>query len=533
MLKGIALLIFSLLIPALAAQNLRSGGTLPPEQALMDVRHYTLALTVDPAGKSISGYTEVRARFSEKPTTILLDLWHGLTVTRVTVNGKAADFEHTADDRLRISPQNLSVKPSDNQTIRIYYQGKPGIAERPPWIGGFQWEKDSRGNPWIAITCQNEGGKIFFPCKDHPSDEPDEGADLLITVPRGLVVAGPGLLVSQKNKGPFTTFHWRTRYPISNYCLVFNIGRFKKVSRTYTTVNHNTVPMEFYVLEENAHRADSLLQLLEEACRILEKYFGEYPWVNEKIGVCETPHLGMEHQTLIAYGNQYRYTSVKGRPHDWLLVHEFGHEWWANKITNRDWAHMWIQEGICSFADALHLLEKGGEEAYRQAMLRYALNSQNKIPIVQADHADTDQSYHSDIYGKGAFFMHTLRFIMGDEVFFKTLKKLATDARYVSPNTITTDDVEQLFSEAHGKSLRPVFDLYLRSTQKLEFEAVRTSANRYNLRVRNLDDEIPVEVLTSKGLQKITIGKTPVQVESDAPLQIDPNGYYLKRIILE
>ncbi len=527
---GICLFLYFISLPA---QNLRSGGPLKPEQAVMDVRHYTIALTVDPAGQAIAGYAELRLNFSTLPETILLDLWHGLTVTRVTVNGKPTSFEHTSDDLLRINPRHLSALPQQVQTVRIEYHGKPGIAVRPPWIGGFQWEKDQNGNPWIAVTCQNEGGKVFFPCKDHPSDEPDEGADLLITVPKGLVAAGPGVLVNRKTKGNQTTFHWRTRYPISNYCLVFNIGKFKKISRPYTTVNGQTVPMDFYVLEEHANRADSLLLLLEEACRILEKYFGEYPWAKEKIGVCETPHLGMEHQTLIAYGNKFRYTKVNGRPHDWLLVHEFGHEWWANKVTNRNWAHMWIQEGICTFADALHLQEKGGPEAYRQAMLGHALNAQNKWPIVQGDDVDTDQAYHSDIYGKAAFFMHTLRYILGDEVFFATLKKLATDARYVSPNTVTTDDVELLFSTAYGKSLRPIFDLYLRTTQKLEFRVVQTANNRYTIQLHNLDDEIPVEVLTSEGKQRLLVSKNPGEIESAVPPQIDPDGYYLKKVILE
>ncbi|MDW8331960.1 MAG: M1 family metallopeptidase [Cyclobacteriaceae bacterium] len=517
----------------LYAQNLPSGGRLKPEQAIMDVRHYTLALEVNPQTQTLSGYTEVRINYSQVPSSIVLDLWHGLTVTRVLVNGKPASFQHTQDDVLKIDAQHVKPGNLTNQTVRVYYNGKPGIAERPPWIGGFQWEKDSRGNPWVAITCQNEGGKIFFPCKDHPSDEPDEGADLLITVPKGLVAAGPGLLISQKNKGSQTTFHWRTQYPISNYCLVFNIGKFKKVSRPYITIAGNTVPMDFYVLEEHEDKAQSLLTLLEESCRILEKYFGEYPWVKEKIGICETPHLGMEHQTLNAYGNKFRYTKINGRDHDWLLVHEFGHEWWANKITNRDWAHMWIQEGICSFADALHLLEKGGPDAYRQAMQRNAWNAQNKLPIVQGEEINSDQAYHSDIYGKGAFFMHTLRYVLGDDVFFPALKKLATDPRYVSPNTVTTDDVEQLFSSAYGRSLKPLFDLYLRTTQKLDIQLVQTGDKQFRISLLNLDDEIPVDIVTSTGRQRMMVGKNPKQIISDTLPQIDPDGFYLKRLLIE
>jgi aminopeptidase N len=524
---------FIVIIVPLYAQNLLSGGKLKPEQAVMDVRHYTIALTVNPRDQTINGYAEVSVHFAGLPETIILDLWHGLQVRSVRVNGRPVRFVHTENDEVRISPEHLSNTTNSTHVIRIDYGGKPGIAERPPWIGGFQWEQDSRGNPWIAITCQNEGGKIFFPCKDHPSDEPDEGADLIITVPRGLTVAGPGLLISQRTKGKQTTFHWRTQYPISNYCLVFNVGKFKKVSRTYTTVEGNQVPMEFYVLEENVHKAPSLLNLMEEACTILEKYFGEYPWVNEKIGICETPHLGMEHQTMNAYGNKFRYTKVGGRDHDWLLVHEFGHEWWANKITNRDWAHMWIQEGFCSFADALHILEKGGEEAYRATMQRHAWSISNEIPVVQGEEIPTDQAYHSDIYDKGAFFLHSLRYIMGDSLFFPTLKKLATDAEYISPNTVTTDQVEALFSRAYGKSLKPVFDLYLRTTDKLEVSVQQNGPDTYQISLLNINMELPMDIVTHAGKIRIRVGPQPLTIKSNNVPLIDPDLYYLKKVILE
>jgi len=460
---------------------------------------------------------------------LLFDFWHGLQVSKVFVNGKQKTFEHGEDDLIRIA-QHL---PAGKVKVKIDYEGTPGVSERAPWTGGFQWEKDSQGNPWIAITCQGEGGKIFFPCKDHPSDEPDEGADLFITVPKGLVVAGPGLLIKQKNSKEKSTFHWKTNYPISNYCLVFNIGKYKKVSRDYTTINGTKVPMDFYVLEESESKAMYQLDLLANATRILEKYFGEYPWAKEKIGLCETPHLGMEHQTLNAYGNQFRYTKVGDTDFDWLLVHEFGHEWWANKVTNRDWADMWIQEGICTFADALHIYEIGGQQEYLKRMQRTARETQNKIPIVQGEEIDSDQAYHGDIYGKGAFFMHTLRYIMGDEIFFPTLKRLATEPQYTYINSVTTNDVEQLFSTAYSKSLKPIFDLYLRTTNKLEISLRQTGEDTYKVQLVNLDYEIPIEVATSTGTQKIVISKTPVTITSASIPILDQDVYYLKKVILE
>jgi aminopeptidase N len=522
---------FSFLMLQLSAQNLKSGGVLKPEQAIMDIRHYTVALDVDPQQKSINGYAEIDFNLLKPADRLLFDFWHGLTISQLWVNGKTQPYTHTPDDYIKISlPYEL---PTGKVKVKVAYGGKPAIAERAPWVGGFQWEKDSLGNPWIAITCQGEGAKIYFPCKDHPSDEPNEGADLIITVPKGLVVAGPGILQNVMVKKDKATYHWKTNYTISNYCIVFNVGKYKVVKRTYTTVAGHQVPMEYYVLEQNAAKADHLLDLFEQSCHIQEKYFGEYPWVKEAIRASETPHLGMEHQTNIAYGNKYRYEKVGGKDFDWLLHHEFGHEWWANKVTNRDWAHMWIQEGICSFGDMLATRELAGEEAYQKRMVQTALRTQNKYPIVRGEEVDSDSAYQGDIYGKGAFFMHTLRYIMGDDVFFPTLKKLATDPQYTYDNTVVTADVEKLFSQAYGKSLQPLFHLFLYTTDKLEVYVKQTKDNEYEVKLLNLDMNIPLDIQTDGGLQRIMVGRKEISVKSNSPLLIDPKMFYLKKVVME
>ncbi len=515
----------------LPAQNLKSGGVLKPEQAIMDIRHYTVALDVDPVQKSINGYAEIDFNLLKPTGNLLFDFWHGLTISQLWVNGKTNTYTHTNDDYIKISlAQEL---PVGKVKVKIAYAGKPAIAVRPPWTGGFQWEKDTIGNPWIAITCQGEGAKIYFPCKDHPSDEPNEGADLIITVPKGLVVAGPGLLQNVITKKDKSTYHWKTNYTISNYCIVFNIAKYKVTKRIYTTINGNNVPMEYYVLEQNLDKAEHLLDLYEQSCHIQEKYFGEYPWVKEAIRASETPHLGMEHQTNIAYGNKYRYEKLGGKDFDWLLHHEFGHEWWANKVTNRDWAHMWIQEGICSFGDAMATRELAGEEAYLKRMQQTARNIKNKFPVVRGDEVDSDSAYQGDIYGKGAFFMHTLRYIMGDDVFFPTIKKLATDPQYTYDNTVVTSDVEKLFSAAYGKSLEPIFHLFLYTTDKLEVYVKQTEENKYLIQLLNLDMSIPIDVQTDAGIQRLIIDKKGVSVTSKTAIQVDPKVYYLKKLIIE
>ncbi|MEJ7626234.1 MAG: M1 family metallopeptidase [Ferruginibacter sp.] len=529
--RSVLLLLFTVLFFSLRAQDLKSGGKLKAEQAIMDIRHYTLVLDVDPDQKTINGYTEIDLNLKQSTNSLLFDLWHELTINQVWVNSKSVKFEHTENDLVKIAL--VKEQPAGKVKVKIAYGGKPGIAARAPWTGGFQWEKDKKGNPWIAITCQGEGAKIYFPCKDHPSDEPNEGVDMMITVPKGLVVAGPGLLQKVTTKKDKSIYHWKTNYTISNYCILFNVANYKIAKRIYTTVNGNKVPMEYYVLEENVDKAEKLLDLYEQSAHILEKYFGEFPWVKERIAASETPHLGMEHQTNIAYGNKYKYTKLGNKDFDWLLHHEFGHEWWANKVTNRDWAHMWIQEGICVFGDAMAIREIEGEEAYLKKMQQTARSTQNRIPIVQGDEIDSDQAYHGDIYGKGAFFMHTLRYVMGDDIFFPTLKKLATDPQYTYDNTVVTSDVEKLFSSAYGKSLDPLFKLYLYTNDKVEIHIKQTGDDKYLVKLLNLDMALPLNIITDAGKQKIIVDKKGISVTSKTALQVDPDVYYFKKVTIE
>jgi aminopeptidase N len=517
-------------VSSIQAQNLKSGGVLKPEQAIVDIRHYTVTLEVDPDKRTIEGNTEINLILTQSADVLLFDLTNVLTVKKVTVNNKEQKFTHE-NDLIRITLS--SSLAAGKSTVKIAYAGKPAEAERAPWIGGFTWAKDSTGNHWVAITCQSEGAKIYFPCKDHPSDEPNEGADLVITVPKGLYVAGPGLLKDVSTKGNKSTYHWQTNYTINTYSIVFNIGKYQVVTRPYTTINGNKVPMQFYVLQEHLKKAEHHLDLFEQSAHVQEKYFGEFPWIKEKMAICETPHLGMEHQTLNAYGNKFRYQKIGGKDFDWLLHHEFGHEWWGNKVTDIDWADMWIQEGICSFGDALYTRELEGEAAYLKRMQQTARSIQNKIPVVQGKDLDTDAVYHGDIYGKGAFFMHTLRFVTGDELFFPTLKKLATDSKYTYDNLVRTDDVEQLFSAAAGKDLKPLFDFYLRTINKLEVQVKQTGDAQYQVQLLNFEIPLPLEIKTDKETKTIMVDKKGIAVQSATQPVIDPSVYYLKRVVYE
>lgn len=529
--RKILFVLLSILSIETDAQNLISGGALKPEQAIMDIRHYTLALDINIDSQTISGSTEITMLLKESSPVILLNLVDLMKVEKVTVNGKRQSFIHK-DHLLRIES---SIPFTVGKTVvKVVYGGRPGVAARPPWDGGFTWTKDSTGNPWVAITTEGEGGTILFPCKDHPSDEPDEGADMIITVPKGLVVAGPGLLQSVKTNKNKSAYHWKTNYTINNYSILFNIGKYKVATRLYTTVSGTKVPMQFYVLEKNADKAEHQLDLLERTVKIDEKYFGEYPWAKEKIAIAETPHLGMEHQTMNAYGNKFKYTKLAGEDFDWLMQHEFGHEWWGNKITAKDWAHYWIQEGICTYGDALQVRDIGGEEAYMKRMRITAMNFKNDKPVVLGEIGLTeDEAYTPDIYGKGALFMHTLRHVLGDTVFFATLKGFATDARYTYDSLVTTKDVQQYFSRAAGKDLKPLFDLFLYTTNRLEVKIIQATEDSYKISLKNIEMDLPVTVSTSFGEEKLMLGKKEIIVKSTGLPLVDKEGYYFKKVVYE
>jgi aminopeptidase N len=291
--------------------------------------------------------------------------------------------------------------------------------------------------------------------------------------------------------------------------------------------------MQFYVLKYHAGKAAHHLELLEEMARVKEKYFGEYPWAKEKIGIAETPHLGMEHQSMNAYGNNFRYDKVGGQDFDWLMNHEFGHEWWGNKVTAKDWADYWIHEGIGTFGDQLYIRDKEGEQAYINAYKRDVVSFENKKPIVQGKDMDEESAYIGDIYGKGSFFMHTLRYVTGDNIFFPTLKELATSPQYTYDNLVTTDDVEQLFSKRSGSNLKLLFDLFLRTTQKLEVHITAMRNDQYRVQLDNIDIPLPVDILTDKGVQKTILSKKAVTIKSLVLPQVDPDAYYIKKVIIE
>ncbi|OBX18191.1 MULTISPECIES: M1 family metallopeptidase [Bizionia] len=527
-------LFIMLIICPLTAQNrdisyMTSGGEIHPLQANMDIRHYTIDLDVDITNEFIAGFAEIDILLNKPTDSLLFDLVHFLKVESISVNGKTTEFFQKKDYIYIINKTGFSA---GQQTVKIDYGGKPPVAIKPPWDGGFTWTTDKSGNPWVAINCQGEGGKVYFPCKDHPSDEPNEGVDLYVTVPNGLKVASFGMLQSEtpmpNNK---TQFHWKTNYTISNYCVVFNIADYHVEKRMYTTIDNNEVPMEFYILAEDKEHANKVLDIRERDTRVLEKYLGEYPWVNEKIGIAHVPNPGMEHQTMVTFGDPFDFKLIYGQPYSANLYHEFGHEWFANKVTNSDWTHMWIQEGIDTYIESFLFKEIGGEKAYDSIIGTFKKRIKNQQPLVLGNHETEAAIYTSDIYFKGAFFMHSLKTVIGDDVFFKTLKELANNPIYTYDNTVTTDDVEQLFSERSGKDLKPFFDFYLRTINKLNVDVTKTGDSNYTISTNNAPIPMRIEITTNTGIQTVLLEKNkPFVISSETSPILDAGDNFLSNM---
>jgi aminopeptidase N len=520
-----------------------TGGPLKFEQAVYDVQSYDVTIKADPNTKSISGTTVMTARAVIPTNVILLDLDTPYTVASVTDGaGKTLKYDRTPTAIRVWFPQTTQV--GDEIKTSITYAGTPREAPRPPWVGGFIWTKTPTGVDWISVALQNDGADLMFPCKDHPSDKPATAA-MHVTVPDPLVAAGPGKLESvKKNADGTSTYNWRMTYPIANYSIVFNAAPYKLVEDRYKSIAGQTLPIVFYVVPEDEPKAASLIAEQKKYLAFYEKYLGPYPFRTQKVGIVETPHLGMEHSTAIAYGNQFKYDK-DGM--DWLLLHEFGHEWWANLVTAADWKDFWIHEGFQSFMDSLYQEHLHGPEAYFASMKKRLAGLRNMQPVAPREAKIAYQVYMAepdylnsdgDIYGKGALVLHALRYLIGEEAFFKALRHMAYPTKEMETFTdgrqerlVTTDDFLAIAEADSGRDLDWFFELYLRQP-KLPRLITEASGNALSLRwetPNNMPFPMPVDVEINGKIQRVEMpdGRGLVQLNGGTPV-IDPKGWVLK-----
>ncbi len=532
----------------LGVRGTDTGGPLIPEQAAYDVTFYDLDLDVRPATQTIEGSLSVHARIVHPTEVLVLHLDSLLSVRGVELAhpGAAArntDYEH-ANGFLRIS-LNSTRQPGSNVVAKISYGGAPRVAPRAPWVGGFVWAETPDGNPWIATAVQGEGADVWWPCKDHPSDEPDSMA-INITVPQPLVVASNGRLrATAEHEDGRRTYHWFVSTPINNYGVAINIAPYRTVEATYTSVTGEAVPVTFWVIPEHYEKGLDLFPQFALHLNFYERFLGPYPFRADKYGVAETPHLGMEHQTIIAYGHDF---TLNEYGFDWLHHHELGHEWWGNLVTALDWRDFWLHEGFCSYMQALYAEELMGEAVYHKSMAASRPNIRNRQTVAPRTSRSARQVYFlapeylesdGDIYNKGRWILHTLRYLIGDDAFFRALRRMAypdptleriTDGRQA--RFATTDDFKIIAEEEAGRGLDWFFELYLRqpALPRLVSDVTGTTLELRWDTPGDLAFPMPVDVVVDDVRHRVEMkdGGATIRIRAGAVVVPDPLNWILK-----
>lgn len=386
--------------PPLDPQTALSSAPLSALQKSYDVLRYALDLEIMPGEQAIAGTGTVEVRVVQSVTEIELDFDSRFEIVSINVNGVGK--QHRREVGKLFVLLGSETQDGDTLSLEIAYSGKPYVAENAPWDGGFVWSETADGSPWIATALQSDGCDLWFPCKDHYSDKP-ETVDLKFTVPGTVSAATNGVLVEvQELENDRKRFHWRVTSPINHYNIALNVGPYVRIQESYTGVNGETIPIEFWALKENEQKARDLIENdLRKEIEFYERRLGPFPWGDAKMGFAETPHLGMEHQSIIAYGNQYKRDKYG---YDWLLQHELAHEWFGNVMTHASMADAWLHEGTGAYMQSAYSKELSGEAAYAHRMYQSYLGLNNCKPVVAAQDADADQAFHIDIYGKGRGF---------------------------------------------------------------------------------------------------------------------------------
>ena len=515
----------------LLSLDAKSGGVLSKNQQAMDVSHYDLDLNINPHSKSIQGSVLIHFQMHEITPSIEIDLLETFSVTGVTINGMSLGFSRVKN---KVYIDNPGLDPFKIHELKVTYGGKPPEAKNPPWDGGFTWKRSEDGSSWVGVSCQSNGAYIWYPCKEHPSDKADS-ADIKITVPEPLMAVSNGLLVSKtKLDNKMIKWHWKTKYPISTYNINFTLGNFKMIEKEGVVLNER-INLVYYVLpEEDEQRARDLLVNAEDYLNFYANNYGQYPWIKEKFGLVHAPYWGMEHQTINAYGNEYKKTKLG---YDFILFHEMGHEWWGNYLSVSDWSDFWIHEGFDTYAEALYIEEKYGKKALRSFLKnRYKKNIRNEYPVVSQKNSTTKLLSGNDVYYKGAYVLHTLRYLIGDEVFKSSLKEFLHMPKDLPNNQTSTEEFISLIEENAGVDLKWFFSVYLYNASLPVLNVVKVLSGRkqfVDFWWENEGFKMPIEIsyksFEGRRYRKLYLTNEPyrIGISANSDLIIDPDAYIL------
>ncbi len=547
-----------LLFQPVYAQELiyESGGDLIREQAAFNVYHYELDLRVNPQDSTIAGTVVVRADIVQPTDVIVLDLdprFEIESISEVADGGSRKLTYETQENSKRVYIYfPFTRQPAEKIKVTVEYNGQPLVAANPPWDGGFVWNETPSGEPWIGVACQTIGAWVWWPNKDHPSDKPDS-VSLNFTLPEDLVVASNGSLRGTTDSGDgWKTWHWFNSTPISNYNVTLNAAPYETISEPFQSVTGEEFEFTFWVLPEFYDDGKELFPELRDQMRFMEELLGPYPFRADKYGVAHTPYLGMEHQSIIAYGAGFRHGSLFGQfaPFDDLHQHELAHEWWGNMVTAWDWRDFWIHEGFGTYMQALYAEHLGGTEAYHDLVRYFRRMISSEWEIAPFSYQSSVDVYGGgrggDIYYKGATVLHTLRYLLGDELFFESLRRflypnpdlrMALDGSHI--RFVTTDDYLETVNEMTGEDYSWFFEVYVRRADLPQLSKTRNDDGLLlEWRVpEEIDWPMSVEVMIDDQIIRYEPkeGRRSIWIEAppDAELTVDPNRWILMELEAE
>jgi aminopeptidase N len=471
-------------------------GSITKERVWWDVEHYTLDIKVNPKDSTIIGSNTIKYKVLQPYNVMQIDLQMPMEISKVTQDG--VELKYKRDGNAFFITLVAPQKTSTSKEIKVFYQGKPKVAVRPPWDGGITWKKDHNGNDFIASSCQGLGASVWWPNKDHMYDEV-EGMEIKVNVPKNLIDVSNGRLQNVKElKDGTKTYTWVVKNPINNYGVNINIGDYVTFSEKYKG-EKGDLDCTYYALKDNLAKAKEQFKDVPRMLKAFEHWFGPYPFYEDGYKLVEAPYLGMEHQSCVTYGNGYQNGYLGrdlsgtgwGLKFDFIIIHESGHEWFANNITYKDIADMWIHESFTCYSESLFVEYYYGKDAGAEYVRGIRKNIQNDKPII--GHYDVNSEGSGDMYYKGSNMLHTLRQLINDDAQWRTILRGMNSTFY--HQTVTTKQIEDYLSKQTGIDLNSFFNQYLRDTRipTLEYSfAEKTLKYRWTNIVAGF--EMPVKV---------------------------------------
>ncbi len=504
-------------------------GTITSERSWWDLNYYHLNIKVNVHKKSLEGTNTVRYKVKVENQVMQIDLQEPLKIVSVTQDGKKLKFRK--DGAAHFISLEKKQQSGAYEEIEISYGGIPHEAIRPPWDGGLTWSSDSNGNPFIATSCQGIGASIWWPCKDHPADEVDSML-ISVTIPENLVNVSNGRLRKVEANNKSKTYHWFVGNPINAYGVNMNIGDYVSFSEKYKGEN-GVLDMDYYVLRDNLEVAKKQFKDAPRSIEAFEYWFGPYPWYDDSYKLVEVPYLGMEHQSSVTYGNGYEngYKGIDlsgtgwGMKFDFVIIHENGHEWFANNITHVDIADMWIHESFTNYSESLFLEYYYGKEAGQEYVKGTREKIANSGSIIGT--YNVNQKGSGDMYYKGGNFLNTLRQVLNDDEKWRTLLRGLNKEFY--HQTVTTAQIEEYIASVFGMDLSKIFDQYLRNTSIPILEYFYSDEQTLKFRWTNCikDFNMPTDIKIGAETKRIwpTSSWTTIEINAKSHLTIDPDYY--------